>query len=151
MYQAYLRVRTYGDKIEGVRSDSILENWGSIEPHLQRVLTRIDSGHTVEDVLSKLQWQEMQLWCVNDWQAIAVTQISILPQHKVLAVVYVAGDGVDDWLPALSHTLENFAAGLGCKYVEFYGRDGWRKKAKPLGFENAFSVMRLEVNGQQRR
>lgn len=138
-------------KIEGVRSDSILTNWGSIEPHLQRVLDKIDSGHTVEDVLTKLQWQDQQLWNVNDWQAIAVTQISILPQHKVLSVVYVSGDDVDEWLPDLVSTLREFAQSTGCKYVEFYGRDGWRKKAKPLGFDNAFSVMRLDVNGQQGR
>ncbi len=137
--------------ITPVRSDSILPNWGSIEPHLQRVLSKIDSGHSVDDVLTKLQWQEMQLWNVDNWQALAITQISILPLHSVLAIVYVAGDEVNDWLPELVETLHTYAAETGCKYVEFYGRDGWRKPAKPLGFGDTFTVMRMTVDGQQRR
>jgi len=132
-------------------SDSILPNWGSIEPHLQRVLTKIDSGHTVDDVLDKLQWRQMQLWNVANWRAIAITQVTILPQHKVLSIIYLSGDGIDDWLTNLVETLKNYAEQSDCKYMELYGRDGWRKKAKLLGFDKTFSVMRFSIDGKQRR
>lgn len=132
-------------KIEPVNSNSILENWGSIEPHLQRVLNRIDSGHNSEDVLTDLQWSNQQLWNVNDWDAIAITHIGVMPQHKLLTIVYVAGSGIDEWLPKLVELLSEYAEQNDCKYIEFYGRDGWRKSAKALGFDKAFSVMRLTV------
>lgn len=137
--------------IKPVRPDSILKSWGSIEPHLQRVLNRIDSGHTVDDVLTKLQWADQQLWKINDWQAIAVTQIAVLPQHKTFNICYVAGDGIDEWLSDFVDRMHEYAAFTNCKYVEFYGRDGWRKHGKKLGFDKAFTVMRLTVDGQQRR
>ena len=133
------------EPIRIVRIKEMLAEWDQVEPLLQRVLTRIDSGHTVDDVVTKIQYGDMQLWRVYEWQALVVTQITALPQHRVLSVVYLAGEGLKDWLAELTEALRHYAQQHSCKYVEAYGRDGWRKPTKPLGFTAAFSVIRLEV------
>ena len=140
------------DIIHPVRPDSILSEWGSIEPHLERVLSRIDSGNSLDDVVTKLQRSQLQLWNIANWQAIAITQVTILPRHKTITIVYVSGDYVDEWLPYLAETMHEFAIFEGAKYVEFYGRRGWQKRAKELGYDEAFTVMRQTVDyGQQRQ
>lgn len=134
--------------IEGVVSNSILSHWGSIKPHLQRILDKIDSGHTVDDVKKRLLTCEMQLWNINNWQAVAITQICVLPQYNNLVVVYLVGDGVKTWLSDLTSLLTQYAKYHKCKYIEFYGREGWLKVANQVGFKKSFNVMRLDINGQ---
>ncbi len=128
-----------------VRSHDVAAVWPQVEPCLTRVLAKIDSGNDLYDVMTKLQMTHQQLWKINDWDAIAITEITVFPLHKNLTVVYVSGEGMEDWLAALTDALKTFAAYKECKYIEFYGRDGWRKPTKRLGFENAFSVMRLAI------
>lgn len=133
------------EPIRIVRVKEMLAEWDQVEPLLQRVIARIDSGHSVDDVVTKIQYGDMQLWRVYDWQALAVTQITALPQHRVLSVVYLAGEELKAWLAELTAVLRHYAQQQSCKYIEAYGRDGWRKPAKPLGFTATFSVMRLKV------
>lgn len=137
------------DIISLIDSDSILSHWGSIEPLLTKVLNRIDSGFTLEDVLTQLQWQRMLCWKIKDWEALAITQLGAVPQHKICTIIFVSGDNVNDWLPELVNTLRTYCKTMGAKYLDFYGRDGWRKLAKPLGFDKSYTVMQLEIDHGQ--
>lgn len=135
-----------------VAPGSILTEWGNIEPLLFRVIDRVDSGHTPEDILTQLQTGQLQLWKIGDWQAMAVTQVVNLPQMLTLSVYMAAGADADRWMSTLCDTLVDWARQLGCKYLEFYGRPGWQRKAAHLGFNQTYTVMRREIDhGRQKR
>ena len=130
--------------ITPIPSNTVRFYWDKARPLLEKVLNRIDTGHTPDDVLRKLLLTQMQLWNINDWQALAVTQITILPQCKTLEIVYCAGDGVDDWLTPLIVEMKKFKHNMGCQYLEFHGRMGWEKRMKKLGFDKTYITMRFE-------
>jgi hypothetical protein len=122
-------------------------HWSTVKPMLQRVLDRIDSGMLAEDVLFEIQQKNMQLWRVNDWQAMAITRIGVRPEWSALNIVYCSGEGADEWLQGLLDVLESFASDWGCKYVEMVGRPGWRKYSKACGYDPVAIVMRKEIDG----
>lgn len=133
--------------IEPILSHDVLEHWEAIEPKIRRVLTRVDNGYRAQDVLTFLQRMEMQLWKVNDWQAIAVTQITNLPLHNALTVVYCSGDGVHEWFDDLMDMIESFAVDNKCKYVEVHGRKGWEKVGKARGYRTEMIYIRKKFDG----
>jgi len=90
----------------------------------------------------------MQLWIAGDYQAIAVTQIQIYPQHKTCLIVAMAGEGMDEWFENLVCTIETWAKQMNCKYVEEYGRPGWKRVGAPLGYSQVYAVMRKQINGR---
>lgn len=131
--------------IDPIQSVEVLDHWDEVEPLLARVLDRLDSGRGSEDVLTALQQRKMQLWSVNNWQAACVTRLGVLPQWKALTVVYLAGDGLSEWFDDLMEVLESFANDHGCKYVDVYGRRGWKKVGAHRGYREAATVMRKQL------
>ena len=120
--------------------------WPNAKHHIQAAIEYVDSGYTPDDILKKLIGSDMQLWIIGDYQAAAVTMLNIYPQHKSWLVVAVGGEGMDEWFDDLMETIEGWASKMGCKYVEEYGRKGWRKVGATRGYEETYVVMRKQVN-----
>jgi hypothetical protein len=137
--------------VERIGPSSILENWGSVGPLLEKVLNKVETGKRIDDIVTGLQLGDLQLWNVNDFSAIAITEVIIEPKFKHVLVQYLSGDNMKEWLPKLVDELHEYATELGCKYVSLCGRRGWLKTATPLGFDEEFTVMRMKTDGKRRR
>lgn len=135
-----------GVTIERVPGADILPNWDRIEPHVIRVLARIDSGHSVEDVLTKLQFGDWMVWSINDYQVIAIVRILIQPQYKTFEIMYFVGHDAKAIIKALEEPFIDFAKEHDCKYVEMHGRLGWKTwLTRMLNFDETFTVLRRVV------
>lgn len=126
--------------VEGIPSNLAHEVWGRVEPQLQRILARVDTGYSTEDVLTAIQQRDKQLWLTE--KAIAVTRIEVTPQFKILQVEHVAGDDMGEWFDGLMDELEAFAKSHGCKYVDAWGRKGWVKAAKHRNYKESLTLVR---------
>ncbi len=112
--------------IGGVPAAMLLVVWPRVEPLLRRVVKPI-TGYGLDDVLTRLQLEDWQLWIINDFQAIAITEIQTRPLGNVLWCQFIAGDSVNDWLPDWERVQAEFARSHNCEAVEFSGRRGWHK------------------------
>lgn len=130
--------------IEGVLADDVDAIWPAVEKQVNRVLDSFDFGYGADYVHGKLKEKEMQLWICNG-DAVAVTEILIMPNFKILAVPLVAGEGMSDWLPDLVETLKEFGREHDCKYMEGYGRKGWVKALAFGGFKEYSVNTRCEL------
>ncbi|TNF09397.1 MAG: hypothetical protein EP323_00415 [Gammaproteobacteria bacterium] len=124
--------------------DQIDAIWPAVEKQVNRVLDRFDFGYNADHVYKRLMSQEMQLWLCNG-EAVAVTEIIMMPNFKVLAVPIVAGKGMKVWLPDLVGTLQQFGRQHDCKYMEGYGRKGWVKALAFGGFKEYSVNTRCEL------
>jgi len=134
--------------VNGVPAKLIPDVWDRVEPILSRAILH----HTDEDAneaLHDLLQERSQLWVLNDFDAVCLTQIVLRQTVKVLWVYYVAGDKMDTWLDELVKTLSAFGQYKGCNRMEFTGRPGWQKTLKAHGFNRAMVTMRLDLNGQK--
>ena len=129
----------------GIQSRDVLREWKNVEPRIRRALDVEDTGYSTEDILTSLQTRDMQLWVHPD--AVAVTQIQVLPRFKKLLLVTLGGENMDKWIQELMDLLRLFGMDNDCKYLEQHGRKGWLKvndKFK-LGGYPAFQVMRVKL------
>ena len=100
--------------------------WPFVEEHIARCIPHSEGELEVEDFHTALTKREMQLWIAYHSQIVAtmITQIVPYPQKKILRIIAIAGDDMDQWLPNLPQ-VEQWAASIGCSALECWGRKGW--------------------------
>lgn len=130
--------------IKGINHDQIDAIWPVVERQVNRVLNRFDFGYQADYVYQRLKAREMQLWLCNG-DAVAITEIILMPDFKVLAVPIVAGSGMKAWIRDLVATLKDFGRQHDCKYMEGYGRKGWVKELAFGGFKEYSVNTRCEL------
>lgn len=111
--------------IGGVPPDMIMTVWDRCVPLLRRVV-KPHTGHSLDTVLTALQMAQMQLWIVNDFQAVCVTQVQDRPLGPVMWGQFIAGDNVKEWIDDWETVIAEFGRAHKCVAVEFSGRPGWK-------------------------
>ena len=117
--------------------------------HVEAALEYTDGKYNLSDVISQVLQGMLTLWVVyNETKDKAVgcllTEILGYPRSKALSIFLLGGDDFTEIVQTLDE-LKEYAKGMGCKTIEFYGRDGWEKVLKPSGFEKIHIVMRLNL------
>lgn len=98
---------------------------------LDRVLDRMGGLYTAKDILDRVELGSMQMFSEND--SIAITQISVYPQRRVLDIIAVVG-GIGD-LRVLHDRILEFASHVGVGVIQAYGRRGWLADAEKRGWK----------------
>lgn len=132
--------------VELVDPSQVYGHWPKIEPLLKKALDATEPGFSVDDVFPILVNDGAQLWKMGQWRGLCVTQVTDLPQYRMLCVLYLAGEGMREWLPVLVEKLREFAQANGCRYAEIYGRKGWERV---LG-GRAFTLIRITVDERKK-
>ena len=104
--------------------------WDKVEPILARVVSRSEGELETDDIFDLVAEGRMQLWIVvKDKESIAalVTQIITYPQKRVLRLVSLAGEGIQEFIHFLDTIVLSFAIQKGCTALELWGRKGWKK------------------------
>lgn len=126
--------------VKPIPSHEAVYAWPEARQHLLPALER-DGSYSDEDILTRIQIRDMQLWLVPG-RAAAVTQILDYPKRRTLAILYLGGEGMKGWLDPLIDTIEEFGRAMDCSCLEEHGRKGWERIGKKRGGELVYSVMR---------
>ncbi len=112
--------------IGGVPPDMVMRVWERCVPLLRRVV-KPETGYDLDSLLLSIQLARTQLWIVNDFQAVCVTEIHDRPLGSVMWGQFIAGDDVEQWIDDWETVISEFGKAKGCVAVEFSGRPGWKK------------------------
>ena len=96
--------------------------WRKVKPLVQKALEHSDE-YSLGDVLHFAHSGMWQLW--HGHQSVAFTRLVVYPQHKVCVFILAAGELSE--ITALEPQICQWAKEQGCKYVEIYGRRGWKR------------------------
>jgi len=134
-----------GTPIRWVPPDEVAEVWAQVGPMIARaILTR--SGYTLNAVLRELLAGRTQLWVIGDFDGAVVTMVQNRPAQRVLWVLFMAGDGMDEWLDDWLQVQEKYALYAQCKAIEFSGRKGWHKVAASRArYKPIMTLFRMEI------
>lgn len=92
---------------------------------------------------------EAQLWVYYDdgIKLVKVTRVSHYNKFKSLVDMITSGHGAlgSGAFHEMQEEIEVFAEKVGCKYIEGYGRAGWEKIGKELGYTRTCTVMTKEL------
>ena len=128
---------------------NIVDVWRDVER-----LIKLSNAHSMGesdhyDTLADLVRGQKQLWIVYDddqyTKAVATTEINQWPKARKLRIVHLAGEDMDQWFDELINTLEYFARQNVCTHIEAYGRRGWVKQSKHLGFKESYTIVSKEI------
>lgn len=110
-----------------VKPKDVAQVWGQAEPALQRAfeLSEIDCAQAH---FAKLVSDQEQLWCIRG-KAWSITRVMPCKSGRLLEIVAMGGEGLNQWGAEFFEVVESWAASCGCSKVIFTGRPGWRKRA----------------------
>lgn len=115
--------------VGGVVREKVPLVWNRAAPILETVITP-DTGYNLDIIYRALLSGSLQLWVVDDFEGVVVTEIRIRPLDKILHATWLAGKNMRRWLRTVEETLEKFARHHECAQLVVEGRKGFRSYEK---------------------
>ena len=128
--------------------EQILNHWDFLSREIRIALDTGDGESTEIDICKKALNNQAQIWVVQDEEGIknvTVTEIIQYATFKTLHIITTTGDGFDEYSEQ-HKVLEEYAKEINAKHIEFWGRKGWLRKLKPMGYKESYTVMRKEID-----
>ena len=135
--------------IQGIQSKDVGDAWQYAEEFIIASLKHGIGEYLPEDIKLMCQDRRMQLWIKwnDDYEPIGafVTQILNYPQLNVLLVLLLGGQTFIEWRDEVDEILIGFGKENNCKYVEFFGRKGWKNYLKDINYNEQVRMFAKEI------
>lgn len=126
---------------EGVEPEWLKE-FRRVQFHIENALEYNANTLTLQDIVDQIATGEMHLWAGTD--SAIITQIVQFPRRKALHVPFGGGNLAE--IEEMHPYIIDFAKKAECNMITIAGRKGWERTfLKSVGFEFAYSVMKLEI------
>lgn len=126
-------------------NEELARSWGNLVDHVERSLVHGAGTLTAHSLFLECMQGNAQCWLREDEygivKGVAITRFEMSAQHKYLAICVTTDD---DWFShgSTSHEmLEEFAKACHCNRMVVYGRKGWTRVLKQLGYYEPYSTM----------
>ena len=126
--------------------------WGDVRGMLNKAIQTSKGKYHIDVIYHDLTKGLYSLWLVIDDKgddkviAAITTRIIEYPSKKAMALDWVGGKRMNDWLPLVLEKINSFAKDCGCEHLEGYGRKAWSKVLKKYKWEPEYIAYRMELN-----
>lgn len=123
--------------------------WPDVERLLGKSLTTARGKFSMADVRKEIEAGHLVLWFVMDGAhpvAAVTTRIIAYPQRRAMALDWVGGTKMTEWLPLVLDTIKRYAVDNGCRHLEGYGRKAWGRVLQRYGWEPEYIAYRMELS-----
>lgn len=124
--------------------------WADASPFLQGALDTTRGRYNMQTLRQLLYKGELVLWLVlDDGKPIAAltTRITDYPAgSRALAMDWIAGERMRDWLPMAHSLMSRYAKDNDCTHMEGYGRKAWGRWLRKYGWEPEYTAFRMDLN-----
>ena len=115
--------------------------WADVSGMLNKAIETSKGKYHIDDIYEDLTKGYYNLWLVIDSEkdekvvAAITTRIIEYPNRKAMAMDWVGGRRMTEWLPIVMNRLISFANDCGCSHLEGYGRKAWMKILKKYNWK----------------
>ena len=126
--------------------------WADVSGMLNKAIETSEGKYHIDDIYEDLTKGYYNLWLVIDNKkdekviAAITTRIIEYPSRKAMAMDWVGGKRMAEWLPIVMNKLISFANDCGCSHLEGYGRKAWMKILKKYKWKPEYIAYRMEIN-----
>lgn len=123
--------------VEQLKGERLMHFWPAIAAELDQLQFLWADYWTKDVLLNGADCGRFQIWAAGkDMSAsvILLSQIIVYPASTVFQVFLAFGNRLEEMLPMIVATLEQFARRNGCSSVEIVGRKGWERKLRADGY-----------------
>ena len=134
--------------IHGIQSKDVDDAWQYAEEFIVDALKHGIGEYLPEDIKLMCQDRRMQLWIKwGDKGPIGafVTELLNHPQLNVLLVLLLGGKTFLEWKTEIDEILVGYGKEHNCKYVEFFGRKGWKNYLKDINYNEQVRMFAKEI------
>ena len=130
--------------------------WPSVAKVLKRSVATAEGKYEVDDLLDFILNDELVLWVVldttNDEVVAAITTRLIeYPQGNAMALDWVGGTRMQEWLPMAHPIMVRYAEDHNCKYLEGYGRKAWGRWLGKYGWNPDYIAWKMDLEAVEHR
>lgn len=132
--------------LRSVPREQALAAWPDIEPLVARAVAVLGNEDTL-DVLGHILTGHYQCLVVVKQEkpiAVGITQITTYRGGQTCTIVYVAGEGLTEWVNFVD-VITDWCKARGCDRVEGIGRIGWEKVLAEKGFLRIATTIRKHI------
>jgi len=123
--------------------------WPEAEPMLIPAIATAKGKFNSEDIAEELKAGVLLLWIVADDMvpiAAITTRIVRYPQCNALAMDWLGGSRMREWLPQANETLLRYAKQNDCTHLECYGRKAWGRWLRRFGWRPDYIAYRMDID-----
>jgi len=132
-----------------VPSDAINLVWEDVFPLLGPALRTAEGKFHIDDVYRMIQSGNYILWVVvedDKYIAALTTRVLEYPSRRAIAIDWLGGKRMNEWLPVAMETVKKYAKDINCKHLEGYGRKAWGRVLEKHNWEPEYIAYRMELS-----
>ena len=122
--------------------------WPDVAPLLQKATDTSNNRYDLNSVHNALRTGKIALWVVMDGTtpiAALTTRVSQMPGTRALAIDWMGGTRMREWLPQVHETLSSYGKAYGCTEMHGFGRRAWLRWLAPHGWEQDYIAYRVDL------
>lgn len=123
--------------IEPVISPDVDGRWPSVATYVARAVVHSASPEPVESWRASCRDGRRQLWVITKNECtigVVITEIYETQRGLTCALPIAAADNLAEAITAVSELIEAWARAEGCVRLEGWGRPGWSRQLRQLGW-----------------
>jgi hypothetical protein len=126
--------------------------WGDVSGLLNKAILTSGGKYHIDDIYENLTKGYYNLWLIVDDKdgekviAALTTRIIWYPNRKAMAMDWIGGKRMMEWLPKAMEILTDYAKDCGCSHLEGYGRKAWSKVLKKYNWKPEYIAYRMEID-----
>lgn len=122
--------------------------WDTVAPMLEKATKAANGRSSIDDVFAGIMDGTYILWvAVVDKEIVAAVTSRIVqyPQCRAMALDWIGGSKMKDWIGIGNEILVRHAKHNGCTHMEGYGRAAWIRWNGRYGWKEDYTAFRLEI------
>ena len=126
--------------------------WEDVSEMLAKAVNTSSGKFHIDDIYRDLEEGTYNLWLAIDdtketGKVVAgiTTRIVTYPNKKSLAMDWVGGERMSEWMPLAMKDLTSYAKDCGCSYLEGYGRKAWMRVLKKYNWKPDYIAYKMEI------
>ena len=134
--------------ISAVPKEAANTVWAGVAKVMSKSVETSNGKYHIDDLYHGIQNDLYVLWVIMEEEeviAAITTRIIEYPGKRAMAMDWIGGSKMGDWLPVAQETLERFAKDNNCTHLEGYGRKAWGRWLGKYGWNPEYIAYRMEI------
>ena len=137
-------------KITPIAPQMLPDVWQHVAPLLDKAVSLNPELIKIQDVYEAALAGVYLVWVAVDEEkgefvGVITTRIISYPRCKAMAMDFLGGTRMKEWLHLAQEAVEEHAKRNGCSHLEAYGRRAWSRYLEPHGWGQAYITYKKEL------
>ena len=123
--------------------------WPDVVRVLEKAVATSSGKYNMEDIYDGILDDDYVLWVILDHDEIVAaltTRIAGYPGKRGMAVDWLGGSRMSEWLPSVQRVMTKYARDNKCTHLEAYGRKAWGRWLAKYGWEPEYIAYGMELS-----